>query len=125
MRENVNIDDFIVDKNKELQSTSTIDLPEKITGYDESYNVVDINDKKCLCIIDLPNNKFWIKINKREGRPFNPLSYSSVQEYLPEMGSFAWRFHEVSKECAMNYLRFLQTKNSIYLHNAHRQITYN
>lgn len=123
-REKVNLDMFIVDKEKEKASKDQWVMPTITTGFTTDGKKIDVKDFKCYCMVDVQekSTRFWVKINTR-GLAFNHLGYDDTKEYLQTMGKFKWQFMQVSETCFRNYLKFLRTGNQSYLRIAQREIS--
>ena len=67
-------------------------------------------------------NRFMVKVGQN-GRLFNPYGlYSEGMETKQRVGRPTWKFVTTNQNNFKNYVKFLTTKNEIFLKNAEREI---
>ena len=67
-------------------------------------------------------NRFMVKVGQN-GRLFNPYGlYSEGMETKQRVGRPTWKFVTTNENNFKNYVKFLTTKNEIFLKNAEREI---
>ena len=67
-------------------------------------------------------NRFMVKVGQN-GRLFNPYGlYSEGMEPKQRVGRPTWKFITTNENNFKNYVKFLTTKNEIFLKNAEREI---
>ena len=67
-------------------------------------------------------NRFMVKVGQN-GRLFNPYGlYSECMETKQRVGRPTWKFVTTNQNNFKNYVKFLTTKNEIFLKNAEREI---
>jgi hypothetical protein len=133
MNNNINnsvIDEqFIMDKNKEINSVGEI-----ITeiGYTTSGNIakappiVDVDDEKCYAkkVVTENHEKFYIK-GTRSGDLFNPfdsMESDRQKRLMGKIGDGGYTFVSISDVGFRNYLEFLRSNNSLYYTRAVREL---
>lgn len=67
-------------------------------------------------------NRFMVKVGQN-GRLFNPYGlYSEGMETKQRVGRPTWKFITTNESNFRNYVKFLTTKNEVFLKNAEREI---
>ena len=67
-------------------------------------------------------NRFMVKVGQN-GRLFNPYGlYSEGMETKQRVGRPTWKFVTTNESNFKNYVKFLTTKNEVFLKNAEREI---
>lgn len=87
----------------------------------ESMDLQKAKEHPYIHAIQTPN-RFMVKVGQN-GRLFNPYGlYSEGMETKQRVGRPTWKFVTTNENNFKNYVKFLTTKNEIFLKNAEREI---
>ena len=87
----------------------------------ESMDLQKAKEHPYIHAIQTPN-RFMVKVGQN-GRLFNPYGlYSEGMETKQRVGRPTWKFVTTNQNNFKNYVKFLTTKNEIFLKNAEREI---
>ena len=120
------MEDFIFNpKSKDKSPQAESSTEDESIFYDENLKEVDeTNSSVCAkAVITGSRTKYYLKQERRYGYLYNPKGmYSEIAKKRDSAGQSQWKFRHVNQKVFNMYIKFLETKNEAWLHNAEREL---